>query len=137
MKYLFVILFSLTPLLSGGLNWVHSYDKAVAQAKTEQKNIFVFIEAEHCPYCEQMLEDVLSTKYISNALKHFVPLKLKLNSKDVKTHFSGAFVTPTSYFITPQKEPLEEIIGYTTEEFFFWKIDTAEAEAKRLGKFKK
>ena len=134
MKQLLSLLILITPLLSGGLNWQHSYAQAVAKAKAEQKNIFVFIEADHCPYCEQMLHDVLSTKYIANALRHFVPLRLNINSKDAKTHFSSAYVTPTSYFITPQKQLLESIVGYTTEEFFFWKIDTAEAEAKKLQK---
>jgi len=137
MKYLLSILLLITPLLSGGLNWLHSYDQAVAKAKIEKKDIFVFIEADHCPYCEQMLKEVLTTKYIANALKHFIPLRLNISGKDSKTHFPKAFVTPTSYFITPLKQPLEEIIGYTTEEFFFWKIDAAEAEAKRLHKGKK
>ena len=137
MKYLFIILFSLVPLLSGELDWQHSYDQAVAKAKAENKNIFVFIEAKHCPYCEQMMHDVLSTKYIDNALKHFIPLKLNISSPDAKTHFPKAVVTPTSYFITPQKQPLEEIVGYLNEEFFFWRIDSAEAEAKRLQGAKK
>ncbi len=137
MKQLLLILLCITPLLSGELNWQHSYDQAVAKAKSEKKNIFVFIEAKHCPYCEQMMDEVLSTKYIDNALKHFIPLKLDISSKDAKTHFPKAVVTPTSYFITPQKQPLEEIIGYLNEEFFFWKIDAAEAEAKKIQKDKK
>jgi len=137
MKQLLLILLCITPLLSGELNWQHSYDQAVTKAKAEKKNIFVFIEAKHCPYCEQMMDEVLSTKYIDNALKHFIPLKLDISSKDAKTHFPKAVVTPTSYFITPQKQPLEEIIGYLNEEFFFWKIDAAEAEAKKIQKDKK
>jgi len=134
MKYLLFILFTLVPLLSGELDWQHSYDQALAKAKAEDKNIFVFIEAKDCPYCEQMMRDVLSTKYIDNALKHFIPLKLDISSKDTKTHFPKAVVTPTSYFVTPQKQLLEEIVGTTTEEFFFWRIDSAEAEAKHLQK---
>jgi thiol:disulfide interchange protein len=137
MKQLLLILLCISPLLSGELNWSHSYEQAVAKAKSENKNIFVFIEAKHCPYCEQMMEEVLSTKYIDNALKHFIPLKLDISSKDARTHFPKAVVTPTSYFITPQKQPLEEIIGYLNEEFFFWKIDAAEAEAKKIQKGEK
>jgi len=131
MKQLLLILLLISPLLSGELNWLYSYDQAVAKAQATDKNIFVFIEAEHCPYCEQMKQEVLETKYIGNALKHFVPLKLDISSKDVKTHFPKAYITPTSYFITPQGKLLEEAAGALTEEFFFWRIDSAEAEAKR------
>ena len=131
MKQLLLILLLISPLLSGELNWLHSYDQAVAKAQATDKNIFVFIESEHCPYCEQMKQEVFETTYIGNALKHFVPLKLDISSKDAKTHFPKAYVTPTSYFITPQGKVLEEAVGALTEEFFFWRIDSAEAEAKR------
>jgi len=137
MKTLLLMLLTLGMLFSSGLDWENAYDKAVTKAKATHKNIFVFIEAEHCPYCEQMKQEVLETKYIDNALKHFVPLKLDISSKDAKTHFPKAYVTPTSYFITPQGKPLEEAVGALTEEFFFWRIDSAEAEAKRLRSGKK
>ncbi len=136
MKQLLSILLLITPLLSGGLNWLHSYEKAVTQAKKEHKAIMVFIEADHCPYCEQMKEEVLDQAYMPNALKHFVPLKLDINSADAKKHFSGAYVTPTTYFITPEKKLLEEAVGYTNEEFFLWKVDSAEKAAKKLGVFR-
>ena len=134
MKTLLLTLLALSTLLSAPLKWEHSYAQAVTRAEAEHKNIFVFIEADDCPYCEQMKQEVLETKYIDNALKHFVPLKLDISSKDAKTHFPKAYVTPTSYFITPEGEMLEEAVGAQTEEFFFWRIDSAEAEAKRLGK---
>ncbi len=134
MKTLLLTLLTLSTLFSAPLKWEHSYAQAVTRAETEHKNIFVFIEADDCPYCEQMKQEVLETKYIGNALKHFVPLKLDISSKDAKTHFPGAYVTPTSYFITPKGEKLEEAVGALTEEFFFWRIDSAEAEAKRLTK---
>lgn len=37
----------------------------------------------------------------------------------VKKHFQKTRITPTVYFIAPDKKPLEEIIRYTNEEFLF------------------
>lgn len=125
------------PLLASPLHWESSYDAAIKRAKAEHKGIMVFIEADNCPYCERMKEEVLEQSYISNALKNFIPLKLNINSKDAKKHFSGAYVTPTTYFITADKKMLEEMVGYTNEEFFFWRIDSAEHEARKLGMFGK
>ena len=132
MRYILLTIMSVMVLSAQGLGWMESYDKAVEKAKAEHKNIYVFIYADHCPYCEQMYGDVLDTKYIDYALKEFIPLKLKITSSDVKKHFPNAYVTPTSYFITPQNQLLEEALGYTTEEFFFWKIDAAEAQSKKI-----
>lgn len=136
MKKLLILFLALAPLFAGSLVWETNYDKAVAKAKQEHKAIMVFIEAAHCPYCEQMKEEVLDKKYMPNALKHFVPLMLDISSPDAKKHFPQTYVTPTTYFITADKKPLDEMLGYTTEEFFFWRIDAAENEAKKLGIFK-
>ncbi len=136
MKQLLSILLMITPLLSGSLQWLEHYDQAVAKAHKEHKAIMVYIEAAHCPYCERMEEEVLDKKYMPKALAHFVPLKLDISSADAKKHFSRAYVTPTIYFITADKKPLEEMVGYTNEEFFFWRVDAAEKAARKLGVFK-
>lgn len=121
---------TIIPLLSAELNWLHSYDKAVQQATKKGKNIIVFIEAEHCLYCARMENDVYNTKDVINSLKEFVPLKLNIDSQGVKKHFPKASVTPTTYFITPKNVLLEKIVGYTSEEFFYWSLSTAEREIK-------
>jgi len=136
MKKRFLLLITIVPLLAAGLDWAHSYDQAVAKAKQEHKNIMVFIEATHCPYCDKMKEEVLSKEYMPHALEEFIPLILDISSADAKKHFPKAYVTPTTYFITPEKKILEEAVGALTEEFFLWRIDAAEKAAKRLGENK-
>jgi len=135
-RLLSILLLLITPLLSGGLQWLQSYDQAIAKAQKEHKAIMVFVEAEHCPYCERMREEVLDKAYMPNALKHFVPLMLDINSADAKKYFPQTYVTPSTYFVSPDKKIFEEMIGYTNEEFFLWRIDAAENEAKKLGLFK-
>ncbi|NKQ41545.1 MAG: hypothetical protein HF962_08245 [Sulfurovum sp.] len=51
----------------------------------------------------------------------------------VKKYFQKTWITPKVYFIAPDKKPLEEIIGYVNEEFLFWRVDSAEREAKKIG----
>lgn len=134
MKKIIGLLLLILPLFGRGLEWMSSYDAAVEKAKKEHKNIIVFIESESCPYCDRFKNDVLDTKDVVASLEQFVPLKLELGSSDTKKHFPKAVVTPTTYFITPDNQNLEEIVGYLNEEFFYWRLDSAEREAKKLTK---
>ncbi len=137
MKYILFVLLTAIPLLSAELNWLHSYDKAIQEATKTGKNIIVFIEADNCPYCERMKDDVWEVQDVINSLDGFIPLQLDISSKDVKKHFPKASVTPTTYFITPDNRLLEEIVGYINEEFFYWRLSSAEREIKLIQKEKK
>jgi len=132
MKKILLLLICSVSLYSAELSWIHSYEKAVQKAKDENKSIMVFVEAEHCPYCVKMENEVLKDKYVVDSLEKFVPLKLDINSKDVKREFSKTSVTPTIYFITPDKKPLQDIVGYLNIEFFFWRLTDAENILKQI-----
>ena len=123
------------PLAAGGLSWLHSYDQAVKLAKQEGKNIMVFVEAEHCPFCEEMRREVLSDPDVVKALEHsFVPVRLEINDRAIRQHFPHTSVTPTTYFVTPRGEILMDIVGRINAEFFYWRLDAAEREAARIRK---
>ena len=131
MRKIIISLFFVLPLFGASLDWMSSYDDAVSKARAEHKNLIVFIESSSCPYCHKFRADVLDTKDVIASLEQFVPLKLDINSPDTKKHFPKAVVTPTTYFITPDNQNLETIVGYLNEEFFYWRLDSAETEAKK------
>ncbi len=136
MKKVIVSLFVVIPLFGANLDWMSSYDAAVSRAKAEHKNLIVFIEANNCPYCQKFKNDVLNTKDVVASLSNFVPLKLDINSAYTKKYFPKVVVTPTTYFVTPDNRNLETIVGYLNEEFFYWRLDSAETEAKKISKDK-
>jgi len=135
-KKIIISLFFILPLFGASLDWMTNYDDALAKAKVEHKNLIVFIESSNCPYCYKFKADVLDTKYVIASLEQFVPLKLDINSPETKQYFPKAVVTPTTYFITPENRNLETIVGYLNEEFFYWRLDSAETEAKKISKHK-
>ena len=119
-------------LTAAELPWRSSWSQALAEAKQSGKNLMVFIEAEHCPYCERMKREVLSSPDVIRGLRDFIPLKLRIDDPVVKKEFPGTAVTPTIYFLTPKKELLIDIVGYLNEEFFYWRLGAAEEEAEKL-----
>ncbi|HHD74729.1 MAG TPA: DUF255 domain-containing protein, partial [Nitratifractor sp.] len=63
MRRLFLLfLLLLAPLMADGIKWYTDVQKAQAAAQESKKIIFVYVEAAHCPYCEEMLNDTLSDK---------------------------------------------------------------------------
>ena len=49
-------------LYSYELNWIHNYDEALIQAQKEQKNVYLFIGADNCRFCERFKDLTLSKK---------------------------------------------------------------------------
>ena len=125
------------PLFGGKLPWIHSYEQAIGKARAEHKMVYVFIDAEGCPYCARMLHHVLESKDVARNLKPYVLLRLKIHSPDAKKYFPKARFTPTSYFLNSEGKILIDFAGYTNEEFFFWDMSAAERiveQAKKEGK---
>ncbi len=134
MKRLLLILTLLfIPLFSNGIKWYTDVAKAKAAAQKQHKIIFVFVEAEHCPYCTQMLEDTLSDKDVIRSLnKEYIPLKIDLDTPQGKRYFGATTVTPTSYFYAPNGKLLETLEGLQNLEFFFWGMGKAEREFAKM-----
>lgn len=125
-RIVLMIAIALVPLSAGGLQWYHSYDRAMAAAQAAHKNLYVFIDAPGCPYCERMLQDTLSRPSVVRSLSEYVLLNLKLGSRDVRKHFPQTYVTPMSYFVAEDGAVLIDFAGYIDEEFFFWRMGSAE-----------
>ena len=88
MKFRFIalmILISLQSLFADTVTWYSEYNKALAAAEKENKNIFVLITAPSwCIWCERLEENVLSKPEFQRYLSaNYIPLKLldKINGK--------------------------------------------------------
>ena len=136
MRALFIVMLMVASLVANGINWYTDVEKAKADAQKQQKIIFVFVEAEHCPFCTQMLEDTLSDKDVIRSLnKEYIPLKIDLDSDQGRKYFGATAMTPTSYFYALNGKLLETLEGLQNLEFFFWGMGKAEREfAKMKGK---
>ena len=99
-----------------------SFDKALEQAKKEDKIIIIKATAPHCRYCAKMDREVLIDKNIVNLLKkEFIMVSVDL-SKDVLPLDLSVSMTPTFFFIFPEKNKdkvkIKRIPGAWSKEDF-------------------
>ncbi len=111
----------------------NNFEQLAQQMKQEKRGLVLMLHAEHCPYCIQMDEEILSPMVISGEYdKRVFIRKLQIDeARDVKD-FSGNTVepsdisddynvklTPTLVFLDHEgKEMAEQMIGINTVELF-------------------
>ena len=101
------------------LNWETDIDHAFELAKKEHKNVMVMIECITCKWCIRMKKEALSDPRVHEKLESYILLKVQRSDKNSTKHlpgFSGAI--PSFYFMEPDREVLETVIGYFVAEDF-------------------
>ena len=135
MRLIFILTIFATFIFASKIEWVYSLNEAINLAKKENKNIMVFVYANGCAYCEKMKNETLYNKDVARNLnKDFINVALKIDSKEIRENFPQTSVTPTIYFITPNKELLTKVIGYQTLELFFWDLGDVDRALEKLKK---
>ena len=133
MRILILILALAGSLVAGGLNWVNNFSTALELSKKMNKPIMVYVEAEHCPWCTKMLEEVLEEKDTINVLnKDFVLIKLDIDGRDVKEYFPNTSMTPTTYFISADSKPLLMVEGYVNSFSFYSYLSDVDKKIEEL-----
>ena len=91
------------------LNWEHNYNKALNEAKKENKSVYLFIGADVCRWCDKFKDMTLSNQDVINKLKEdYVLLYMSRDRHKIPKHFAVKGV-PRHYFLTKDGE-----IIYTT-----------------------
>lgn len=99
-KILISTLFFISNLYAIELNWLHDYDKALAQAKKEKKDVYLLIGADHCRFCTLFKEKTLSNEsVIKDMKKDFVLLYLSRDQHKIPVQFEK-YGVPRHYFLT-------------------------------------
>jgi thioredoxin-related protein len=101
------------------LVWETDMDLAFMRAKKEHKNVMIMVEDTRCKWCKNMKKGALSDPNVQAKLQPYILLKVQRSDKVTAkriTEFSGAI--PSFYFMEPDQELFESIVGYfTTEDF--------------------
>jgi thioredoxin-related protein len=105
--------------------WLTSYEKALAQAKTENKAILLdFTGSDWCPYCIQMDKEVLTKQEFKDYAAQNLVLMLvdfpnskpqsshvKAQNQQLQTQF-GVTGYPTFILVSPSGDVLTKLVGY-------------------------
>ena len=115
-----------------------SFDKAMQQAKVENKPLFVYFGRYGCGYCEKTNKEAFSDKGVQAAYtQRYVlayvdaesgkrlrlPSGERITERELGTRYN-AFVTPVFTFMTPKGQPLLRLVGVQRIE------DLTEADKK-------
>jgi thioredoxin-related protein len=102
-----------------------SFDKAMQQARTDNKPLFVYFGRYGCGYCEKTNKEAFSDNgirqtYTQNYVLAYVdsesgkrlrlPSGERITEREVGTRYN-AFVTPVFTFMMPDGQPLLRLVG--------------------------
>ena len=111
----------------------NNFQQLAQKMKQENRGLVLMLHAEHCTYCQQMDEEILSPMVLSGEYdKRVFIRKLQIDEARDVIDFSGktvepsdislqynAMLTPTLVFLNYQgKEVVKQMVGINTIELF-------------------
>ena len=126
MKFILSIMIIISSLHSTDLNWLHSYEKAMTQAKKEHKDVYLFIGADRCKFCAKFKATTLANKDVITRLKKdYVLVYLSRDQHTIPKGFKTTGV-PRHYFLTSKEELIHDTWGGREVSGFYDVLDEAE-----------
>lgn len=123
---LYILLLVTSILQAGELNWSHDYQAALVQAKQTNRDIYLFIGADKCKFCDRFKDIALADKDIMKKIsKEYILVYLSRDRHFVPKGFKTKGV-PRHYFINPQGEIFHETWGDREVAGFYDVLDEAE-----------
>jgi len=125
MKYLISILLFTTLLFSSDLGWSSDYEKALIQAKKENKFVYVLITSDSCRWCRKFEQTTLLDMDIEDRLEEeYITLHLSRGQHKIPGKFKTSPV-PRHYFLDQKGDILYDTLGYRDVELFNSFMDNA------------
>jgi len=123
MKSFILTIIFISSLYGYELNWLHDYDAAISQAKKEHKDIYVFVGADECRFCDRFKDLTLSKKEVIDRLKkEFILVYLSRDQHKIPKNFAIKGV-PRHYFITSKGEIIHDDRGSREPAGFYDMLD--------------
>ncbi len=111
------------------LSWETDMDHAFERAKKEHKNVMIMVEDTRCKWCKNIKKGALSDPQVQAKLQSYILLRVQRSDKktaDRIEDFSGAI--PSFYFMQPNQEQFESVVGYFATEDFLSFLNGIEEE---------
>ncbi len=124
---LFILLFTTFSSLNAiELNWINDYEKALLIAKKEHKDVYVFVGADECRFCDRFKKTTLQNKQLIKDLKkYYVPVYLSRDRHKIPKNFKIKGV-PRHYFVTAKNRVFYDTWGSREVDGFYSVLDDAE-----------
>ena len=134
MKYLVSIILLSTLLFSSDLGWSSDYEKALIQAKKENKFVYVLITSDSCRWCRKFEQTTLLDMDIEDRLEdEYITIHLSRDQHKIPGQFKTSPV-PRHYFLDQKGDILYNTLGYRDVELFNSFMDNAKERYKNKNR---
>jgi len=107
-----------------GIPWEKDLDSAFEKAKEEKKLLLVMAVSDHCQWCEKMKKNTLSNAKVAEKLKNYVLVMADRETPHEREQLHPFKHVPIIFFMTHEKETLDELQGYfSPDDFVEYLID--------------
>lgn len=115
----FTNLYALSSSFIEKMSYESDYNKALTEAKKQNKGIMMVVSQKSCPWCRKMERQTLNRVPIDKLIKSkFIPLLLDEQDANFPKKFE-AKVFPTTFFIDAKSEELiSKVLGYKGKNEF-------------------
>ena len=130
MRYILTVFLLTYSLFGANIDWPNNYEEALAQAKKENKLVYIFITSDSCRWCREFENTTLQVKEIKDRLhKEFVAIHLSRDRHTIPEQFKTAPV-PRHYFTDAEGNILYASLGHRKVECFDSFMDNAQNKLK-------
>ncbi|MBN2782292.1 MAG: thioredoxin family protein [Campylobacterales bacterium] len=130
MRLFLISLFFSLSLFANELGWDNDYKKALADAKVENKDVYVLITSSDCRWCRKFESTTLQDKEILKYLdSRYILVHLNRDFDEMPEYFQAKRV-PTHYFVTKDEEVIHTFPGFWSSEDF--KVFLGDIDKKKL-----
>ena len=115
-----------TTLFAEEITWLKDINSAFEMAKKEQRTVMVLVEGENCRWCKKMKHRTLGDENVQKKLKSYITVKVMRENEDDVKDLPIIHGVPSIFFMTPEKEVIESVVGYFNVEDFLSYISDVE-----------
>ena len=101
-----------------GIPWEKDLTTAFKHAKKENKNVMIMAVSKGCGWCKKMKQKTLSNPIIAKRLKNYILVQADRETPSQKEQLPPFNHVPILFFMTPNKEVIDNMRGYYEVEDF-------------------
>ena len=111
-----------------GIPWEKDLSTAFEKAKAENKNVMIMAVSVNCKWCEKMKKNTLSNEKVAKKLENYILVKADRETPSEREQLPPFKHVPIIFFMTPEKEVIDNLRGYFAPEDFLEYITAMEED---------
>ncbi|MGL4669709.1 MAG: thioredoxin family protein [Methanobacteriaceae archaeon] len=99
--------------VTNGIKWQNNLDSAIEEAKSSNKKVLVYFEANWCSYCKQMNDETFTDSNVQKTINNnYIPVAIDGDENPDLCSKYNVFSYPTIIILDPNGNKVDEIPGF-------------------------